>query len=160
MWGVNLISFITIAFMICAFYNPSFMTFILIPLLIVVEGFYFISTRPKNISSHLDFDFSEKELEVISKYFVYFTTPLTAKKCSSYLSLVQLSTFIMAPLFLYHRHWFQGVFFIANYFFVAPISVTLNPRFFLHNGVEKKGKLQYLEEMKAVDSVCEKIINK
>jgi len=97
---------------------------------------------------------------VLRKYHLYFRYPFASRSFSSILSGIQLSAFIWVPWLLYNRLWIPAIFIGLNYFIAGPIAVKLNPRFFLHDAVENKGNRYFLSEMMAVDSVCEKILER
>jgi len=101
---------------------------------------------------------SDGELAAIRKYQVYFTFPFASREFSSVASGVQMTTLFWSPWLLYKGHWILAVIVGVNYFVAGSLSMKLNPRFFLHEAVDKRRDLRYLDEMVAVDSVCEKII--
>ncbi|MBI4652689.1 hypothetical protein HY750_00315 [Candidatus Kuenenbacteria bacterium] len=101
---------------------------------------------------------SEKEKEVLVKYHLYFCYPLVSKFNSSFASAVYLFGSILLIWLLWNGLWLNSIILLINIVASVLISNKLNPRLFLHNAVERQNKLNLLDEMWAVDSVCEKII--
>lgn len=101
-----------------------------------------------------------KELQIIKMYYLYFRFPNASSEFSGLLSGIQLLTFIWVPWLLYHRVWVPAVLIGLNYFAAVAFAVKLNPRFFLHDAVERRGQNEYGQDMEAVDSILEKINKK
>jgi hypothetical protein len=101
---------------------------------------------------------SPEEQAVLKKYYVYFRFPFASRQFSSIMSGIQLAAFVWVPWLLLKGHWVRAIIIGANYLIAGPIAVRLNPRFFLHEAVEKRNQHALIPEMLAVDSVCEKII--
>jgi len=100
---------------------------------------------------------SDKEVVLLQRYNLYFRYPFTSKSLSKALSLIQLMSFVWIPWLLYNRLWIQAIIMGLSYIEAGARAAELNPRFYLHDAVEKRHMLKYLQDMLTVDSICEKL---
>ena len=143
---------------IWSFFQPFVASVVFFICIGLLEGYLlFLNNSGKPLIKNQG-ELNDNENMVLKKYHIYFYYPFTASSLSSTLSLIQITTFIIVPWLLYKHIWIQAVLIGLNWFPSALLSRILNPMFFLHNAVEKKENEMLREEMLAVDSVCEKII--
>lgn len=100
------------------------------------------------------------EESAAKRYPLLFIWPMTSRGYSSTLSLIQMATIILVPMMLIKHLWIKGVIIAINYIIAGKLAVLTNPQFFLHDAVEKRKKLMFLEEMESVDSIMEKLYSK
>lgn len=100
------------------------------------------------------------EREAIKKYHLYFQFPFSSRVNSSIASGIYIFGLILAIWLLWNTLWLYAIIVIINSIASAIISPKLNPKFYLHEAVERQHKYQFRAEMMAVDSVCEKILEK
>ncbi len=153
---------IYLGFLIWAFFDPKLASYSAICFLVFLEGYLYFSqnvTKAEYQPNTEPYFFTLDEVIVLKRYSFYFNFPNVAKSFSSLLSFVQISTFIWVPWLLYNSLWIPAVIIGANYFLVGPLSVFFNPRFFLHDAVENKGKQEFHAEMVLIDSICDKLIH-
>lgn len=148
-----------LAILIWSFFQIEIASTVFIVLIVLVESYqFFIDKIGKPKINQLKL--SDAEFKALQKYHIYFRFPFASRSVSSTLSAIQLSSFIWVPWLLYNHFWWQAVFVAANYLIAAHFAFKLNPGFFLYDAVYKKGKLEFELEMKAVDSLTEKIFKK
>lgn len=153
-----MLKIISLAFIVWSFFGPIIASTIFISFFVILEGWLLLvhfSNKPKYNLRY----FTPSELKVLKKYHLYFRYPFSSKSFSSTVSGIQLSAFIFVPWLLFNKIWMQAIIIGINYFIAGKIAVKLNPRFFLHDAVDNHGAMEFTDEMNAVDSVCEKIIN-
>lgn len=124
----------------------------------LVEGYVLLGQRTARFNpdpQHWDLE----EVAVLREYPLYFRFPMSSRSLSGVLSAVQLSVFLWVPWLLYNELWWQAILIGMNYFLAGRLAVKLNPRGFLHDAVERKGKTDMTPLMEAVDRVCEKILD-
>lgn len=146
--------------LIWGFFAPGTAAWVYIVLIAIFEGWIaglqFLA-RP-TMDSDAVATWAPREQAALRKYHLYFRWPFASQAFSSTLSGTQLAAFVWVPWLLWNGHWWAGAIIGANYFLAGPLAAKLNPRLFLHEAVEKKGQYEYMEEMVAVDAVCERII--
>lgn len=76
-------------------------------------------------------DFSEEEKELLYKYPIYFRYYFLSTKLSAFLSIVQISTIIMAIILLFKQLWLYLIPLAIVYFIFANLRPKLDPLFFL-----------------------------
>lgn len=142
-------------FIIWLFFDPTVASYSFVVFIIIFEGHILFANKINPAFRELDMN--SDELAALNKYHLYFRFPFASRQYSTAISGVQLSTFIWVPWLLYNSLWVLAIIIGFNYFLTSIIAPRLNPRFYLHDAVESRGMSQYLPEMEAVDSVCEKI---
>lgn len=158
-WLKQNLYFLIIGIIVWSFFKPFTASIVFLILFILFEGYVILlnySSKPTPDASK----WSEDEITVLRKYPYYFNYPFTSKSDSSNLSGIALSTFIWVPWLLYNNLWLLAIIIGVNYFISTSLCTKLNPRSFLHDAVENRGKMFLLSEMEAVDSVCEKILER
>jgi len=146
-----------IAFVVLTFIYPTNASLSYVIFLMLFEGYIFLLNKiDKPILRNPD-ELSLSERAALKKYHLYFKYPFAASSFSSTLSSVQLATIVLVPWLLYKQIWIQAGMILSNYIFAAYLAQRLNPIFFLHNAVEKRGNEFLREEMMAVDSICNRI---
>lgn len=157
-----IIKVIVTGLFLSSFLYPTVAPFGLLSFFVLFELFIFVSSI--RLSSH-EFKLNNGEILtdderlVAKKYSLYFKYPYTAKLYSSNLSLIGIIGLILIPWLLFHSLWIPTAFFVINYFIAQKLSVKLNPRFYLHDAVERNNQLEHTLEMHLVDSICNKLPN-
>lgn len=96
------------------------------------------------------------EAEIFSKYYAFFRYNFGAQDISRMLAVIQISAFILAPLFWYKGLIIQAVILAVNYFIVGPFAYKLNPAHYLGEEI-KKGNFQHMAEYEKLKAVSDKI---
>jgi len=104
--------------------------------------------------------FNPDETAVLRKYHLLFKFPFASRHFSSSLSLLGLTSFIWVPWLLYQGHWVLAIVIGLNYFVVGPLSMRLNPRVFLQGAARSPVNLWAMEELHAIDSAFEKLLQR
>ncbi len=159
LWLKQNLSLLVIGILIWSFFMPFNASIVFLVLIILFEGYISLlsfSLKRTSDASKCSVD----EIAVIRKYPYYFYYPFSSKSDSSNLSGIAISTFIWVPWLLYNNLWLPATIIGVNYFISGSLSQKLNPRAFLHDAVENKGKMFLLAEMEAVDFVCDKILER
>ncbi len=103
-----------------------------------------------------ELNLSHEEAKIFSKYHVFFRYRIGAQDISRIFAMVQISTFILTPLFWYKDLIALALILVANYFIVSIFAVKLNPALYLSEDI-KKGNSKYIDEYNLLKSVSEKI---
>lgn len=159
LWLKHNLYLLVIGILVLSFFKPFTASIVFLVLIILFEGYILLlnfSLKPTPDASK----WSQDEIAVLRKYPYYFNYPFTSKIASSNLSGIAMSTYIWVPWLLYNNVWLQAIIIGVNFFISGSLSEKLNPMSYLHYTVENKGRMDLLSEMKAVDSVCEKILER
>lgn len=150
--------FILIGLIIYSFWNPNFASLIFIIIVSLLELWLFMAGQSYKKRVLKDEEkFTEAEKRVYNKFRIFFNVPTFSRMLSPSFSLIQLAPIILTPWLLIKGLFIQGILIALNYFIANNYAVTLNPQFFLHDAVEKRNKLEFKEDMGAVDSLLEKL---
>jgi hypothetical protein len=150
---------ILLALLIWSFWNISLAS----TLIIILATIFNIWVYSAQYLGKIEADpkiWSEKETQMLNKYHVYFLYPFASKFNSSFASAVYLFGSILVLWLLWNGLWIKVVIMVINVIASSFISVKLNPRFFLHEAVERKHKTEFYDDMITVDNICEKIIER
>lgn len=150
---------VLLAILIYSFWNISFSSMVFL-VIATIFNIWLYSTQYLGKIEPDKSKWTEKEIDVLRKYHLYFQFPFTSKFNSSTASAIYIFGTILVVLLLWHGYWIKAIIMAINALASALISSKLNPRFYLHDAVERQNKYQYHDEMIAVDSVCDKILKK
>lgn len=154
------LSFLPLILLIGSFFEPEGASISYIIFLLIFEGYLiFLDMSGQNIDTS-KFNLNILEEPIFKKYFLFFSFPYTSKLLSSVLSGIQILTFIWVPWLLIKGKIWQSVIIGLNYFIAAYLAVKLNPLFFLSKEIEKKLKVELINEISLIESIIDKIINK
>ena len=117
-----------IIYLVVFFFFPEVATIILLVLTILLWLHILLITK---WSKFKDEDFSEVERELLYKYPVYFRYYFLSVALSAFLSVVQMSTIIMAIILLLKQLWLYLIPVAIVYFIFANLRPKLDPLFFL-----------------------------
>jgi len=96
------------------------------------------------------------ELRMWKKYPTFLSFPITSRKMSSSLSLLQFISIGLGLVLLFRGEYIWGIVIGLNYFFAAPIAVKLNPQFFFHEH-SQKGDIEARANFEDITSTLEKL---
>ena len=102
-------------------------------------------------------EWTSEEVDIISKYYLFFRYPYACRSLGANASGVYLFGFVLGILLIFHHEWMYSTMVIINATVSMFLQSKLNPVFFLHDAVEKRKKEVYREEMMLVDSICKKM---
>ena len=119
---------VCVVYLVVFFFFPEIATIILLALAILLWFYILMITR---WSKFKDEDFSEEEKDLLYKYPVYFRYYFFSTALSSFLSVVQISTIIMAIILLFKQLWLYLIPIVIMYFIFAHLRPKLDPLFFL-----------------------------
>jgi hypothetical protein len=143
-----------------SFWSPLISAYIFIGSFVLLEGWILLaSSNAKNINFKEDFRFSEEEQKIVKKYFIAIQFPFFTEILSMGVRMVQMATIIWVPWLLFNELWLPSLIIGVNYFIAGALSVKTNPRFFLHDAVKKRNRMEFLYEMTIVDIVFDKFWN-
>jgi len=117
-----------VIYLVVFFFFPQIAAIVLCTSAIVLWLYLFLVAK---WSKFKDEDFSEEEKEVLYKYPIYFRYYFLSISLSSFLSVVQLSTIIMAIILLFKQLWLYLIPLAVVYFTFANLRPKLDPLFFL-----------------------------
>lgn len=152
-----LMGIIAIVLAIIAAFNPD-----LIWIFVLVVGLFELYTLMMSVrkAPELKKDFAHKltssELAMWKKYPTFLNFPITSRKMSSSLSLLQFVSIGLGVVLLFRGEYIWGILIGLNYFFAAPMAVKLNPQFFFHEQ-SQKGDSEALANFEDVSSTLEKL---
>ncbi len=99
-----------------------------------------------------DKDFSEKEQGLLYKYPAFFRYPFVSTTISEFLSVVQISTIIMAIILLFKQLWLYLIPIAIVFLIFASLRPKLDPLFFLKQLYAKqKDPLRQMEVKTDID---------
>jgi hypothetical protein len=110
------------------FFFPRIATVILLVSAILLWLYILFITR---ISKFKDNDFSKEEKKLLYKYPIYFRFYFSSINISAFLSVVQMSTIIMAIILLWKHLWLYLIPIAVVYSIFANLRPKLDPLFFL-----------------------------
>lgn len=150
---------------IYAFINTSVGSTIFLIIAFILNAYIFIlnKSKAKVKLKKSSKNYTQGEIKMIEKYHIFFRYPTASRMLSPVFSAIQLSAFVLVPLFLYKSLWIQAVLTGVNYFIASQFAVILNPQFFLHDNVDKnkikdqKMLEKYKKDMQVIDSALKKI---
>jgi hypothetical protein len=135
----------------------GFFTFITI-FLVIANNF------PKLKVKNEDNYFTENEVYVMEYYSLFFKYSYLSPILSSLYSRFGLSVYFIIPYLYLQGYRLSLLLFALVYFICKQLSVTLNPRFFLHDNLDNnrisptnKFYFKAIIEMTSIDSALEKI---
>lgn len=99
---------------------------------------------------------STEEIKIINKYYLALRFPFGAKDMSFYLNGFRWASILWSILFLFNQMWFPALFLVIAFFITGPISVRLDPFFFLGQAVQS-GQMQFTYELSLLQNVSEKL---
>jgi len=155
--------FLIFGLVIYCFFNPNVGSWILIAIVALFEAWILLANQTKIKVKNKNNKYTQKEVELIEKYRLFFQYPFFCRSLSRVFSATQLSAFILVPLFLINSLIPQAIIIGINYFIASQFAVILNPQFFLHDNIDKRRvkdpKLiaRYTENMLAIDSALKKM---
>ncbi len=117
-----------VIYLVVFFFFPEIATIVLLALAILL-GLYILAIT--KWSKFKDEDFSEREKELLYKYPFFFRYYFLSIAISAFLSVVQISTIIMAIILLFKQLWLYLIPIAIVYFIFANLRPKLDPLFFL-----------------------------
>ena len=103
---------------------------------------------------------TSEEIDVLREYHIALRSPFGAKDMSCHLNKFRIiGLFLLAPWTLWNHMWIVGAILVLFFFISSPISVRLDPFFFLGDAVAK-GKTQFANELAILQQVSEKLKEK
>lgn len=150
---------ILLALLIWSFWNIQLASILIIILATLFNIFVYSVQYFGKIEANPEI-WSEKEIQILKNYHIYFLYPFASKFNSSFASAIYLFGSILILWLLWNGLWIKAVIMLINAIAASFISVKLNPRFFLHELVERKHKTEFYDDMITMDNICEKIIEK
>ena len=97
-----------------------------------------------------------EEIKVIKNYHVALRYPYGAKICSVLLNGFRWTSILLGIWMAINGIWFCVILFVILFIITAPISVRLDPFFFLHEGATK-GNVFLMEELATLRRVNDKL---
>lgn len=148
---------------VIAFFRPGMGSVIFIVVSALLELWVTLSNLTKIKVRNEDNKYTPKEIEVIERYKLFFQYPFASKMLSPMFSGIQLSVFVLVPWLLFKGLYINAAIIGLNYLLASHLAVILNPKFFLHDNIDKgkiKNPMQLLmfkQDMDAIDSALEKM---
>ncbi len=115
-------------YLVVFFFFPRIATIILLVSAILLWLYILLITK---MSKFRDDDFSKEEKKLLYKYPIYFRFYFGSITISAFLSVVQMSTIIMAIILLWKHHWLYLIPIVVVYFIFANSRPKFDPLFFL-----------------------------
>lgn len=143
--------------------NIGSIVFILVAFLLESLSFFANAKLSKSKWNNKNNIYNQNEVYVIEKYPLFFKFPIASRIFSATFSGIQMSAFILVPWLLYGGLYVQAIIIGINYFIAGQLSVINNPKFFLHDNLEKEKikdetiKKEFTVEMNSIDSALEKM---
>ncbi len=144
-----------LALFIWSIFNPQTAAYTFIGIVVLFEGYLFLRGSMGRRKPELS-DWTAKEIEILTKYYLFLQNPFRTKKLSGLLNGFRLSVIFWLPWLLWNELWIPVGFLILNFFITASLSVRLNPIFVLED-VVKKGQVQFSNELSSLREVAEKL---
>jgi hypothetical protein len=147
---------------IFTFFKPLLGSWVFIVISGVLELWIVLANHTKVKVKNND-KYTQKEVEVIERYRLFFQYPFASRVFSPVFSGIQLAVFPLVPWLIIKGFIVQAVIIGFNYFIATQLAVILNPQFFLHDNIDK-GKIKrqediarFTEDMNAIDSALKKM---
>jgi hypothetical protein len=154
-----MLEIILLAILIYSFWN-IYLAWIIFAAIAALFNLWIYSVQYSSTATFNTIGWVSEEIKILKKYHLYFCFPFASKFNSIVASAIYIFGAVLAIILLWHGYWLQAIFIAINAIASALISPKLNPRFFLHDAVERRNDYQFYEEMAIVDAVCNKISNK
>lgn len=155
--------FLILGIVLLTFFKPTLGSWVFIIIVALLELWILLANRSKIKVKNESNKYTPKEVEVIERYRLFFQYPFASRIFSPAFSAIQLAVFPLVPWLLIKGLFIQAIVIGLNYFVATQLAVILNPKFFLHDNIDK-GKIkkpefiaQFTEDMNAIDSALEKM---
>lgn len=148
---------------VLTFFKPLFGSWAFIIIAALLELWIILANLTKIEVKNDNNKYTPKEVEVIEHYRLFFKYPFASRIFSPMFSGIQLAVFPLVPWLLIKGLFVQAILIGLNYFVASQLAVILNPRFFLHDNIDKGKikdpvfKVRFTEDMNVIDSALEKM---
>ena len=141
-----------------SFFQPRVGSIVYLGIVGLLQGYLLMLNSTGKITPFASKELEEHEIAALKKYHLYFQYPFTARSLSSTMGLVVLGSFVLVAWLLYRGIWVQCVLTGISPFPAIWLGRRLNPRRYLHDAVERRGKVRLRSEMEGVDRICERVL--